>query len=289
MMKILFSIYDFFYTKLIPEFYHDRKLLNQLDRCLKSYPNLRRAVPQNWPRHPRYDITNKRMHRFQRERKRKAYEGMNLPLFLHFSEFDLDKNMRELFQSILMALDWFSAEMIDTPGAKSVLEPLWSSSWDLLRIWSVVSEIFFIRHLKQNTSFDILGFDRQIPGSKKTADIHVVHLGKDIWIDIEALALRPFKGTHDQFRRLLVSRAKKKMKSKFSDLPSDNTGMIASVYRITSPENQYLFQSDSLLTKPIEEKNICASIFWLIQGRRLGSRDPFGLHLDGFIAFDKME
>ncbi len=254
--------------------------MNFHDREINKYSHLDNQKPTNWPRHKKYKLTDSQMHRFQKQRVRESFEGMNFPLLLHNMHFAEDEHIRQIFQSIGNALEWFAKNMSSKPGAGAVLDPIWNSTWDSFRFWGVVSEVFFIKHITTQ-GFQIDGFERKIPNSKKSADIKTTFQNRSIWIDVEAHTIGPFYGSSDEFRKFIVRRAFNKMTSKFKNLPASETGMVASIYRITNRTNLDCFSQYKDATSPVPgpTANVTASIFWLIQGRLDRSDSPIGLHL----------
>lgn len=277
---LAFKIYDFFYNKFASESHKNKVLINFLEDEISKYPHLCIQKPTNWPRHKKYNLTDIQMHRFQRKREQESFEGMNFPLLIHNIHFADDEHIRQIFQSIVNVLEWFAENMSSKPGAGYVLEPIWNDAWDPLRFWSVVSEVFFIKHIATQ-GFQIDGFERKIPNSSKSADIKATFQNRSVWIDIEANTIEPFQGSSDQFRQFISRRAIAKMTSKFKNLPASETGMVASIYRVTNRTNLDCFSRYKEATSPVPgpSLNVAASIFWLIQGRLEGSDGPFGLQL----------
>ncbi|HEX7673762.1 MAG TPA: hypothetical protein VF412_06300 [Bdellovibrio sp.] len=278
-MDFISSLFSFFLSEEKRTF-----LLHEHIRIsLKKYPELRAQIPAAWPAHTKYDITDKRMKAFQQDRLNKNLEGMNMVLMLHNLEsFSTNRKSKEVFSSIFEAIEWFCKEMIGKPGAKTIIEPLWTSSWDPLRFWGVVSEIFYTKMIVSN-GFQIDGFDRTITGSTKTADIATIWKGTKTWIDIEALALKTISGSDADFRKLVEDRANKKMNDKFSAIDPNDLGVVASIYRLTNKENLSKFKYLNDATKPVggPTKNVGTNIYWLVVGKHIepSEGEGYALHL----------
>ena len=243
-------------------------LWTSLENAFERYPNLKKIFPQTWPRHKKFGITFEKLAEFQKKRLLDDIEALNFPLLLYNAEFGSEKKVKEVFSSVLKKIDSFALNMVSTPGGKSILQPLWTDGWQDTRLWGVVSEIFYA-DLMVHQKFPILGFDRTITNSTETADIETRFDGKKTWIDIEAHTLKPFDGTQEEFRNLLEHRAKKKMSDKFSNLPSTELGMVASIYRIKSEQNMDKFTEYKNVTHPVPgpAPHITASIYWFSIGR----------------------
>lgn len=250
----------------------DEALLQIIENELARFKNLRTIVPSGWPRDPKYKVTYADVKSYSATRQEKYWEHMNFP-FLLYNLFGLraDKKLKQLevYESMVELLDNFSVTYGHLPGAKRILEPLWNDSWSAEpRLWGVVSEATLALFLGR-ADFEIIGFDMEINSSKKTADIKAIWQKKVVWIDIEACSLtKDIDGGDENVRKLVDSRAKKKMDKKFESVSDDQFGIVASIYRPGANNiSKFKYQSEAL--KPVvgDRINILAHVYWLITGR----------------------
>jgi hypothetical protein len=279
-MKITYLVYEKIYNLFASDTRKDEILWSTMENVLSYYPHLNQIKPSYWPRRGKTKVTNKEMETFQSKRSVQGHdEGMNLPLILYLIATREDIENVQAFESALGAFDWFAKEMSLKPGGRTVLQPLWTSAWDHSRLWAVLAEVLVARHFADN-GFLIEGFERQISNSKKTADIQVSHQGKTIWIDIETHNLKIDSDNINEFRKMVVHRAQKKMKDKFSDLPENEHAFVTPVYRVnnTIAHGLYIKYSEVGDSIPGLSKNVVCKVYWMIRGRSISS-DPYAFRL----------
>jgi len=250
----------------------DEALLQIIENELIKFKELRAAVPSGWPRDRKYKITCSGLKAYAEKRQEKYWEQMNFP-FLLYNLFGLraDKKFKplEVYESMVELLDNFSNVCGHLPGAKRILEPLWNDAWSVEpRLWGVLSETALALFLGKG-NFEIVGFDMEINSSKKTADIKAIWQKKIAWIDIEACSLtKEIDGDDDSVRKLIESRANKKMDKKFESVTDDQLGIVASIYRPGANNiSKFKHQSEALKPVPGNRINILAHVYWLMTGR----------------------
>jgi len=236
-----------------------------------EYRNFKKILPDRWPRTQKLGITNEKLYEFSNNENLNKLQRLNLPLLVfNIGKVTANEKDKAFFSSILKMLDWFSEQFIlrDIVGSKETVKPLWTDTWDPTRLWSVISEVYYSKLLMDN-GHTIEGFGRTITNSRKNADIKSKWKNRTTWVDIEALSLTKKEYIdEDNFRKLVVHRAEKKMNDKYDNLPADEIGIIASIYRAFDEVHIPHFCYQNETTKPIssDKPNIFSYVYWLRAG-----------------------
>lgn len=259
---------------------NEEKIYLAIEQELLSYPDLRTALPQDYPHGKSYKITDSNLTAYNSCRAKKYWHQINLPLLILNLNFDREPKLKALCQSTLKTLNEFCREFNAKPGFRKTLEPLWADAWTSQpRFWSVIGETHLTLHLyRKNPNYQIVGFGMKIGSGKKDADVRSINQnGTVCHIDIESENLtKDIEGTPEDFRRLIEDRGRTKLEKKFPDLPQNEIGLAAQIY-VVNGSNLDTFIKHKELTAPFNiETNKVAQVFWLVGATIDGI---FGYHI----------
>lgn len=213
---------------------YDKKLQNNIDITLKNFPNFKSLLPNNYPFHEKYKITNDKMKKYNKFRNKEHWNNINLPLFLNNYYFTKKQKLKNLFSSILNVLEWFSKTFKNHEGVKEVIKPLYLEAWDIEqpRFWSVISEICLSKLISNKKSFQIKRFAKRKDKKDKhkgNYDIFVLYKNKPVNIDVKSVLLTK-EINEENFRKFVSTRSKQHIDKKFKNLPKNEYGIIALVF-----------------------------------------------------------
>ncbi|MCP3064269.1 hypothetical protein LXT21_36410 [Myxococcus sp. K38C18041901] len=215
---------------------------SRVERGLANYPALAACVPRGYVEL----LSAQRNIDFEAVRTSRYLHNTTLPLSLYligaaeevflslprrvgcYREIFIRQLMgaQELARQLLGFVERFLVTFESTPGRRNVVSPLWNAGLDRNDpiFWSVVAHSVRAWDLHL-AGARILGFEVRTGTRDRTADIHYMLSGQEVFLDIEMWHGAEPRRT-SQFREEVSNRIRRKVEYKFASLVPHAVGVI---------------------------------------------------------------
>jgi len=263
-----------YYSAIMNSIPTDEELWRAIDEALADYPLLRKELPEDFPRAPKWEICSSKMDEYDQKRLKvvdaKFSQLINFPLSLWVSQRSEKEGARRFSKQALATFEKFLAKFSMLPGARSVLEPLWTDRWDLgdPKFWSIIAHCE-LALMRDASGARILGFGQQgarIGGGSRDADILYELNNEQFYFEIEMWHRAEIPSDALNPRSIIYHRAKEKVSKKFRDLPKGSKAILAIVC-MSQPDEFEDFEGVRQTLGPffLDDPPHCSvEVFWLV-------------------------
>lgn len=216
-----------------------------IEQALELVPNLRRFMPQGFPRTGSAAVPFVQSMAFEDVRTGRYVHNIDLLLVLHLAGNESAvPGGRMLARSLLGIFDAFALRFHRHQGAARVFEALWRQVRDANdpSFWSVLSTCYWACRCPQ----DVIGFELATGKGAKSADLVLQLPDGRAFVEIEVWH-QPPEGTAEEFATALNRRFRAKAENKFPRFTAPDFGVIVQAAFVNEGQLQLLREHPDLL------------------------------------------